>query len=119
MSKVERAIQALVNDDLLPYREAHRADLYEKFRRQREADVNTLVKAGLINPHDYPPDVDTEEEALWKEGHSTIGYDDEGYMLMRVDSRPTHPVRAQRLAYKILAAAESASLFHTQYFNPE
>lgn len=62
--------------------------------------AGALAAAGLL-----APDLPEPDESEWKEGHSVISLDDEGFILLSIDPRPTHPGRATRIAHKILAAA--------------
>lgn len=62
-----------------------------------------LAENGLLAPE--LPELDDGE---WEEGWSVISTDDEGYILPDIDNRATHPVRARRIAYALLAAADHA-----------
>lgn len=70
-------------------------------------DAPSLVYA-LSNADLLMPDLPELDEGEWEEGRSVISVDDEGFVLPSIDSRPTHPGRARRIAYALLAAADYA-----------
>lgn len=90
IERAEKAIQELTGTGALG-------------KNAAQAIAQSLANAGLLMA-----DLPEPDDGEWEEGRSVISVDDEGFILPSINSRPTHPERARRIAYALLAAANHA-----------